>query len=272
MHSAPARALEGRVALVTAGTSGIGRGIADGFLRAGARVVVNGRSTARADAALAGWTEFGDAVCFIAADVSVGAECDRLVDESIAQFGRLDILVNNCGAMSRTGMPSDFVPVHEQPDAAMDFSWNVNVMAAFWCSRRLIPHLREQRFGRIINMSSIAGKVGSALGGPYAVGKHALNGLTKVIALENAEFGITSNAICAGAVETEMMQSEGSQLAVALGISYEDFKRKAADRSLVKRLIEVHEISAMATLLASVPGAAITGQCISVDGGIVLSG
>jgi 3-hydroxybutyrate dehydrogenase len=264
--------LDGRIALVTAGTSGIGRGIAEGFLRAGARVVVNGRSRARADAALVAWSEFDDRVHFIAADVSAGVECNRLIDESIAHFGGLDILVNNCGAMSRTGQPTDFVPVHEQPDEAMHFSWNVNLMTAFWCSRRVIPHFRTQGLGRIINMSSVAGKIGSALGGPYAVGKHALNGLTKVIALENAEFGITSNAICAGAVETDMMRSEGRQLAAALGISYEEFTRKAADRALVKRLLDVEEISAMATLLASSPGGAITGQCISVDGGIVLSG
>jgi 3-hydroxybutyrate dehydrogenase len=265
-------ALDGRVALVTAGTTGIGRGIADGFLRAGASVVVNGRSSAKAEAALAGWDDVGDNVRFIAADVTVGAECDRLVDQSIDHFGRLDILVNNCGAMSWTGQSSDFVPLHEQRDEAMHFSWNVNLMPAFWCSRRAIPQFRAQRFGRIINISSVAGKVGSALGGPYAVGKHALNGLTKVMALENGDSGITSNAICAGAVETDKMRTEGVQLAAALGLSYEEFKRKAADRALVKRLLDVDEISAMATLLASGPGGAITGQCISVDGGVVLSG
>ncbi len=265
-------ALDGRVALITAGTSGIGRGIADGFLRAGARVVVNGRSTNRAEAALAEWSEFRDRVFFIPADVTRGDECDRLVDESIAHFGGLDILVNNVGSMSRTGQPSDFVPLHEQPDDAMHFSWGVNVMPAFWCSRRAIPRFRAQRFGRIINMSSVAGKVGSALVGPYAVGKHALNGLTKVMAKENAEFGITSNAICAGAVETDMMRTEGVSVAAALGLSYQEFKRSLADGALVKRLLDVEEISAMAALLASRAGGAITGQCISVDGGIVLSG
>lgn len=264
--------LDGRIALVTAGTSGIGRGIADGFLLAGAHVVVNGRSTAKAQEALAGWREHRERVCFIAADVTQRADCDRLIDQSISHFGGLDILVNNCGAMAWTGNPTDFVPVHEQPDEAMHFSWNVNLMPAFWCSRRVMPHFIAQRFGRVINISSVAGKVGSPLGGPYAVGKHALNGLTKVMAAENAEFGITSNAICAGAVETDAMRSEGAQLAVALGLSYDEFKRKAADRALVKRLLEVEEISAVATLLASGPGGAITGQCINVDGGIVLSG
>lgn len=176
------------------------------------------------------------------------AECERLVDQSIAHFGGLDILVNNFGAMTRSGQPTDFVPVHKQPDEAMHFSWNTNLMPAFWCSRRVLPHFLQQRFGRIINMSSTASKVGSPLAGPYAVGKHALNGLTKIMAAENAEFGVTSNAICAGAVETDMMQSGGSQFAVALGLSYEDFKRKCADSALVRRLVDVEEISAVATL------------------------
>jgi len=104
------------------------------------------------------------------------------------------------------------------------------------------------------------------------VGKHALNGLTKIMAIGNAEFGITSNAICAGSVDTEMMRSEGSQLAVALGLSYDEFKRRSAERALVKRLLDVEEINAMATLLASAARGAITGQCISIDGRIVLSG
>ena len=90
--------------------------------------MVNGRSSEKAQVALAGWREYGDRVCFIAADVTTRADCDRLVDQSIAQFGGLHILVNNCGAMARTGDPSDFVPVHEQPDEAMQFSWNVNLM------------------------------------------------------------------------------------------------------------------------------------------------
>ena len=264
--------LDGRVAMVTAATSGIGRGIADGFLRAGARVVVNGRSAERAHEALDAWSDYGDSVCFITADVTQGADCDRLVDQSIAHFGGLDILVNNVGTMARTGKATDFVPLHEQPDEAMHFSWNVNVMPAFWCSRRAIPHFIAHRFGRIINISSVAGKVGSPLNGPYAAGKHALNGLTKVMAAENAAMGVTSNAICTGSVETDMMRSEGSQLAAALGLSYDEFKLKAADKALVKRLLEPQEISAMATLLASDAAGAITGQCINVDGGIVLTG
>ena len=233
---------------------------------------MNGRSREKARAALLGWSEHGERVCFIAADVTHRADCDRLVDETVAHFGGLDILVNNAGAMARTGEPTDFVPLHEQPDEAMHFSWNVNVMPAFWCSRRAIPHFIGQRFGRIINISSVAGKVGSPLNGPYAAAKHALNGLTKVMAAENAAVGITSNAICVGSVETDMMRSEGSQLAAALGLSYDEFKLKAAEKALVKRLLDPDEISAMATLLASDAGGAITGQCINVDGGIVLSG
>ena len=226
----------------------------------------------KAEAALAGWREYGERVCFIAADGTQSADCDRLVDQTIAHFGGLHILVNNCGGMAWTGKPTDFVPMHEQPDEAMHFSWNMNLMPAFWCSRRALPHFIQQRFGRIINISSVAGKIGSALVGPYAVGKHALNGLTKVLAIENAASGITSNAICAGLVETDSMRTDGSQLAVALGLSYEEFRRKGAERALVNRLLDVGEISAVATLLASEPGGAITGQCISVDGGIVLNG
>ena len=263
--------LDGKVALISGGTKGIGLAIAAGFVAEGARVVINGRNDS-AGLTASKQLGAGERVHFIAADVSDPADCDQLVDEARAHFGRLHILVNNAGAMVINRNPGNSGPVHTLNNEAMEFCWKANVMSTFCCSRRAIPVFREQQWGRIINISSTAGKIGYPGVGPYVATKHAVNGLTKTIAAENATLGITSNAICAGSVETEMMRTEGQRAGVADGISYEDFKSMLASYSLIKRLNTVEEISVVATWLASEAGGGVTGQCINVDGGTVLSG
>ena len=257
--------LDGKVALITGGTRGIGRGIAEGFLAAGARVVINGRSQDKGRQAIAEMAA-GDAAHFIAADVSVREECDALVDAAAQRFDGLHILVNNAGG------GGGFGPVHLLTDEAMQLGFSINVMSTFWCCRRALPLLIGQQWGRIINVSSIEGKIAKAAIAPYVVGKHGVNGLTKVIAVETATLGVTSNAICPGAIETDMMKESGPAAAAAAGITYEAFLDSLAQEALIKRLNTVDEISAMATLLASDAGGGITGQCINVDGGTVIAG
>jgi 3-hydroxybutyrate dehydrogenase/3-oxoacyl-[acyl-carrier protein] reductase len=257
--------LDGKVALVTGGTRGIGRGIAEGFLAAGACVVVNGRSREKGERALAEMGA-GDNAHFLSADVSVREDCEALVDATLERYGAIHILVNNAGGAD------NFAPVHELTDESMNFGWTMNVMSTFWCCRRALPHMIAQQWGRIINVSSIEGKIAKPAIAPYVVAKHALNGLTKTIAVENATIGITSNALCPGAIETDMMKEGGPGAAAAAGITYEQFLDSFASASLIKRLNTVEEVAAMATLLASDAGGGITGQCINVDGGSVIAG
>jgi 3-hydroxybutyrate dehydrogenase len=188
------------------------------------------------------------------------------VDGAIARYGGLHILVNNTGGGDNYGL------VHELTDESMMFGLTINLMSTFWCSRRALPTFTAQSWGRIINVSSIEGKIAKPAIAPYVVGKHAVNGLTKSIALEYALQGVTSNALCPGGIETDMMKEKGPGAAEAMGISYQDLLDSFADGSLIKRLNTVEEVSAMATLLASNVGGGITGQCINIDGGSVISG
>ena len=256
--------LDGKVALVTAATSGIGRGIAEGFIAAGATVVINGRDSGRGRATLAE-IDRGLQVRFVQGDVSTRDDCERLVDVATAWHGQLDILVNNAGG------GAGYAPVHLLTDEAMHMSWVLNVMSTFWTCRRALPAMIARRHGRIINISSSGGKIALPAIAPYVAAKHAVNGLTKTIAVETATLGITSNAICPGPVETDMIRQVGPATAAVRGMTYESFLQMMTDRTLVKRMITPAEIAGLATLLASDGGSGITGQCINVDGGVILA-
>jgi 3-hydroxybutyrate dehydrogenase len=257
--------LDGKVALITGGTRGIGRGIAEGFLAEGAQVVVNGRSEDKGKQAIAEMGADGRAH-FVAADVSSARACHSLVDATVEKYGGIHILVNN------TGGGDNYAHVAELTDESMEFAWKINVMATFWCSRRALPHFVEQKWGRIINVSSIEGKIAKPAIAPYVVAKHGVNGLTKTMAVEYALHGVTSNALCPGGIETDMMKEKGPGAAEAMGMTYQGLLDSFAGESLIKRLNTVEEVSAMATLLASHAGGGITGQCINIDGGSVMAG
>jgi NAD(P)-dependent dehydrogenase (short-subunit alcohol dehydrogenase family) len=254
-------ALDGRVALVTGGTRGIGRGIAEAFLAAGATVVLSGKSEDKGKQALAE-LGVGDRADFIACDVRVQSEIENLVDETVAKFGRLDILVNNAGGSD------GFAPIHLMSDEAWAnaLAWNLN--AVFRATRRALPSMIENGWGRIINVSSVEGKqANKAAISHYITNKHAINGLTKATAFEYGTQGITCNALCPGAIETDIMREAGAQVAVQMGITYEQFLGAYADDAAIKRLNTVDEVAAMATLLASELGGGITGALLNVDGG-----
>jgi len=255
--------LDGRFALITGGTRGIGRGIAEAFLAAGATVMLSGKSVDKGKQALA---ELGDGsrAAFTACDVRVQAELEGLVDETVEQFGRLDILVNNAGGSD------GFAPIHQLSDEAWAnaLSWNLN--AVFRATRRAIPTMLENGWGRIINISSIEGKqANKPMISHYITNKHAINGFTKATAFEYGQQGITCNAICPGAVETDIMREAGSAVAQQYGITYEEFLGGYAKDAAINRLNTVDEVAAMATLLASEIGGGITGALINVDGGTV---
>ena len=256
-------ALAGRVAVITASSRGMGRGIAEHFLAEGASVVISGRTEESGAKALAELGAGERAVSF-PCDARDQAEVEALVDRAAAHYGRLDILVNCAGGSD------GFALIHEMTDEAWRNAMDFVLNSAFWGTRRALPHMLADGFGRIINISSIEGKQGNKPNvAHYITAKHALNGLTKATAFEYGKRGITCNAICPGAVETDTFQDLGGAYAEQVGLSYDEFKQLYTDETPLGRLNTVGEVAALAVLLASGPGGGINGSLINVDGGAV---
>ena len=252
--------LDGRVACITGGTRGIGLGIAKAFLAEGALVVVNGRDESKAERTLAE-LDAGDRVLYIAGDVKQRETCEAIVDGTVAHFGRIDILVANAGGAS------GHAPIVDLTDEAMQDSLVWNFWHTFWTMRRAFQHMIPQQSGRVMCVSSLEGKVGKPGISIYVAAKHAINGLTKSAAHEVGTLGITVNALCPGAIETDIMKSEGPPAAASMGMDYQGLLDMVAHESAIKRLNDVEDVAAVAVLLASDAGAGITGSLISIDGG-----
>jgi NAD(P)-dependent dehydrogenase (short-subunit alcohol dehydrogenase family) len=253
--------LDKKVAVITGGTRGIGRGIAAAYAAAGAAVVVSGKSPEKGRQAL-DEMGLGDRAMFVPCDVRRQADINNLVDQAAQRYGSVDIMVNNAGGSD------GFALVHEMSDEAWlnALDWNLN--AVFYGTRRALRYMLERNWGRIINISSVEGKQGNKPAvSHYITNKHAINGLTKAVATEYGTRGITCNAICPGAIETDTMRELGPQAAASAGITYQQFLDNYAAESAIKRLNTVEEVAAMATLLASDLGGGITGSLINVDGG-----
>jgi NAD(P)-dependent dehydrogenase (short-subunit alcohol dehydrogenase family) len=253
--------LDKRVAVITGGTRGIGRGIAEAFAAAGAAVVLSGKSPDKGQQALDDMG-IGDRAMFVPCDVRRQADVNHLVDQAAQRYGSVDIMVNNAGGSD------GFALVHEMTDEAWLNALDFNLNAVFWGTRRALRYMLERGWGRIINISSVEGKQGNKPAvSHYITNKHAINGLTKAVATEYGTKGITCNAICPGAIETDTMRELGPQAAASAGITYQQFLENYAAESAIKRLNTVEEVAAMATLLASDLGGGITGSLINVDGG-----
>lgn len=252
--------LEGKVAAITGGTRGIGRGIAEAFLAEGAKVVINGRSPEKGQQAL-DEMDAGDNASFFAGDVTDQAVCEALIDHTVELHGRIDILVNNAGGGGASCLLADM------PDEDWNFVLNWNLNHPMWCMRRALKPMMEQQWGRIINISSMYGKIPLPMVSHYVTTKHALNGLTKCVAQEVGTMGITVNSLCPGGILTDVMEEMGPDTAAALGMEFEEFLTFMASPSAIKRLNDVEDVALVAVLLASDAGAGITGSMISIDGG-----
>jgi 3-hydroxybutyrate dehydrogenase len=253
--------LRDKVAVITGGTQGIGKGIAAAFLSEGARVVISGRSPEKGQAALDDLGG-GERATFVAGDVKSKADVESLIDTAVERYGTIHILVNNAGGSS------GFALVAELSDEAWQEALDWNLNSTFWATRRALRPMLAQGFGRIINISSVEGKMGNkASVSHYITNKHAINGFTKAVAFEYGTKGITCNAICPGAIETALMMEVGPKYAEGLGMTYDEYKAEYAKESMINRLNTVEEVGAMAVLLASDAGAGITGALLNVDGG-----
>jgi NAD(P)-dependent dehydrogenase (short-subunit alcohol dehydrogenase family) len=252
---------DSRVAVVTGGSRGIGRGIAERFLSDGYRVALSGRDRdkgAQAIQEMAG----GDRVLFIEADGADREQAERTVDEVLATWGRLDILVNNVGGSRGVAVVADM------PDDDWQYTADLILNSAMWSTRRALPSMVESGWGRVINVSSVESKRCRISGvSHYVTFKHAMNGFTRAVAAEYSKAGITCNALCPGGVETDLMMTAGRATAEATGGTYEDFLQLYADETLTGRLVTVEEVAALASFLAGDLARSITGNLINIDGG-----
>ncbi|HXP96604.1 MAG TPA: 3-hydroxybutyrate dehydrogenase [Telmatospirillum sp.] len=255
--------LKGLTAIVTGSTSGIGLGIARALAAEGVDIMLNGFGDKTAiDNLQAGLAkEFGVQVLYNAADLSKAEACEDLIADTEKRLGKVDILVNNAGIQHVARVES--FPV-DRWDAVIA----INLSSAFHTARKALPGMQSRGFGRIINIASTHGLVASAGKAAYVAAKHGIVGLTKVIALENAESPITCNAICPGWVLTPLVQAQIEARSKAEGITVAQAERELLiEKQPSARFTTVEQLGAVAVFLAG-PGAAnITGIALPVDGG-----
>ena len=252
-----------RSVIITGSTSGIGLGIARGFAREGANILLNGLGEAsaiekiRADLE----TEFGVQALYLNADMAKPAEITAMVQMAADTFGSVNILVNNAGIQHVS-------PVDEFPLDKWDAILAINLSSVFHATRAALPLMKADKWGRIINIASAHGLVASPYKSAYVAAKHGVVGFTKSCALEVAEAGITVNAICPGYVFTPLVEAQIDAQAKVHGIAREDVIR---DIILApqpnKRFAEIDEVAQFVLYLASDAAQGITGSALSIDGG-----
>jgi 3-hydroxybutyrate dehydrogenase len=255
--------LNGKTAIVTGSTSGIGIGIAEAMAMAGASIVLNGFGDAmeieRTRADLAQRT--GAKVVYSPADMSKSGAIENMIRQTVDAFGAVDILVNNAGIQH-------VAPVDAFPPEKWDAILAINLSSAFHATRLALPGMRKKGWGRIINVASAHALVGSPYKSAYVAAKHGVYGLTKVVALETAEDGITCNAICPGYVRTPLIETQIDDQARAHGISRDkvitDILLKQQPN---KKFVEVAELAALAVFLCSEQAGSLTGVALPMDGG-----
>lgn len=255
--------LEGKTAIVTGSTSGIGRGIATALASAGADVMLNGLGDPdmieETRAALAEKT--GRKVVFSGANMLQPEEIARMVEDCNTELGRVDILVNNAGIQHVS-------PVEDFPIEKWDAIIGINLSSAFHGIRAAVPLMKDQGFGRILNLASAHALVASPFKSAYVAAKHGIAGLTKTVALEVAQSNITVNAICPGYVLTPLVEGQIPDTAKARGITEEEVKRDVLLAAQpTKEFVTVEQLGALAVYLAGDSASSITGAVMPVDGG-----
>ena len=250
-------------AIVTGSTSGIGLGMAKALAADGMNVMLNGFGDAGEIEAIrsALAAEHGVEAGYHGADMTRPDEIGALFEAAEAQFGAVDVIVNNAGIQH-------VAPIEDFPPEKWDAIIAINLSSAFHLTRHAIPGMKARGWGRVINLSSAHGLVASPFKSAYVAAKHGMLGLTKTVALEVAESGITVNAICPGYVLTPLVAKQIPDQAKSRGISEEAVKRDVLlSAQPTKKFVTTEQIGALAVFLCSEAAASITGAALPIDGG-----
>lgn len=255
--------LNHKVALVTGSTSGIGKGIAEKLAAEGADIVLNGFAAADEIAALVKHLQqtYKVKVVYVAADLTKPNEINQLIEEIHHTLGSLDILVNNAGIQH-------VAPIEEFPTEKWEAIIAINLTASFHTIKAALPLMKCNRWGRIINIASAHALIASPFKSAYVAAKHGIAGLTKTVALESAEFGVTANAICPGYVLTPLVEGQIPDQMQVHHMTREDVIKKVfLSEQPTKEFVTIEEIAGVASFLCSEAAKSITGAMIPVDGG-----
>ena len=254
--------LKNRGAVITGGGRGIGQAIVTSLAGSGAAVVVSARSADQIESVADVLTQAGCNAHAVVCDVTDPDQVDHLVRQAQELVGPVQILINNAGVASSA--PLKAITLEE---------WNrlltVNVTGPFLCTQAFMPGMLESGWGRVINVASIAGKIGAPYIAAYAASKHAVVGFTRAVAAEVADKGVTVNAICPGYVDTPMTEQSIANITGKTGMSAEQALQHLRSASPQNRLIEPVEVAHLVTSLCDPAAGGITGQAIVLDGGMV---
>ncbi len=254
----------GRVAVVTGGGQGIGRAIALAFARGGITVALLARSQRRLEGVAAEISGTGGRAHPIACDVTSKIAVDAAFAEAASVLGPVDILVNNAGV-------ADSAAFTRLDEAQWDKTIAVNLKGTFLCMRAAIGGMVARGSGRVLNIASVASRIGVPYTAAYCASKHGVLGLTRSVAVELARTGVTVNAICPGFVDTDMTSDAVARIARTTGRTELQARQALEAMNPQRRLVQPDEVAAVAVFLASDAAAGITGQAIEVDGGQVMA-
>jgi len=251
-----------RVALVTGSTTGMGRAMAFRFAKEGYDVAITGLGSKEdIDAEVKDLKALGVRAVYVSANLMKPAECKHLIEETYKQLGRVDIVINNAGMQH-------VAPIEEFAEEKWDNVIALNLSSCFHITKAVLPIMRQQKFGRIVNIASLHGLVASVNKSAYVAAKHGLLGLTKATALEMAKENITCNAICPGWVYTPLVEAQIAARAKAKGVSFEEEKvALVSEKHPSGKFVEVDDLASMAFFLSSDAAKEIRGASYVMDGG-----
>jgi len=257
--------LSGKVSIVTGAGGGIGRAIAHRFSSEGCAVVIAGPTREKVERVADEITAKGGKAIYTVTDVSNEAQVAEMVQAAVGKLGRLDFLINNAGIAGPTGL------VHNLAREDWDRTLDINLTGPFLCAKHSLPHMYEQRSGRIVNITSIAGLRAYAFRSPYCASKWAMIGLTRTLAEEAGRYDITVNAIAPGPVHGPRIEAVIQARASEMQMSYEEMEKQYVEPTALKRMADESDIAATALFLCSEEGRNITGETITVSSGYRLA-